>query len=192
MNTKNLYAFTLGREWKISLAELMAIFSPESYQSHNETIAIFQIVGYSHEQLQRKFLTIGGSIRLIELLGDSTAATFPTDVIEYIHHSKHTGKIDFALGAYGIEFRLSDIGLRIKQTLKDSGSSIRLVNQLNENINAASFKKEKLSRTGQEYNLIIMDGMSFIGRTLACQDIDSYAKRDTAKSRDMIIGMMPP
>jgi tRNA G10 N-methylase Trm11 len=105
---------------------------------------------------------------------------------------KGTGKIDFALGAYGIEYRLSDIGLRIKKTMQDAGSSIRLVNQKNENINAASYKKEKLSKTGQEYSIIEMSGECYLGRTLACQDIDAYAKRDTAKSRDMIIGMMPP
>ncbi|MBX9809143.1 hypothetical protein K2X92_02015 [Candidatus Gracilibacteria bacterium] len=192
MNTKNLYAFTLGREWKISLAELIAIFGQESYQSHSETIAIFQIIGYSNEQLQRKFLNIGGSIRLIELLGESSIASFPTDVIEILRASKSTGKIDFALGSYGAEFRLSDIGLRIKQTLKDTGISIRLANVKNENINAASFKKEKLSKTGYEFNLIVIEGMTYIGRTLSCQDIDAYAKRDTGKSRDMITGMMPP
>lgn len=76
--------------------------------------------------------------------------------------------------------------------MQDTGSSIRLANVKNENINAASFKKEKLSKTGHEYNLIIVGSDGYIGRTLACQDIDSYAKRDTAKSRDMIIGMMPP
>jgi tRNA G10 N-methylase Trm11 len=76
--------------------------------------------------------------------------------------------------------------------MQDSGSSIRLANVKNENINAASFKKEKLSKTGYEYNLIIVGSDGYIGRTLACQDIDAYAKRDTAKSRDMIIGMMPP
>jgi tRNA G10 N-methylase Trm11 len=82
--------------------------------------------------------------------------------------------------------------------MQDTGSSIRLTNVKNENINAASFKKEKLAKTGYEYNIICMDQVSskaqvyYIGRTLACQDIDSYAKRDTTKSRDMIIGMMPP
>ncbi len=191
-NTKNLYAFTLGREWKLSLAELMAIFGSESYQSHTEIVAIFQIVGYSNEQLQRKFLNIGGSIRLIEILGDSTPASFPTDVIECMRLSKGSGKIDFALGAYGAEFRLSDIGLRIKKTMQDEGASIRLANVKNENINAASFKKEKLSKTGHEYSLIVMWTDVYIGRTLACQDIDAYAKRDTAKSRDMITWMMPP
>lgn len=232
MNTKNLYAFTLGREWRVSLAELIAIFGIEAYQSHSEMMAIFQIIWYSREQLQRKFLNIGGSIRIIEILWNSSIATFPTDVIECLRNRKETHKIDFALGAYGTEFRLSDIGLRIKKTMQENGTSIRLVNGKNENINAASFKKEKLSKTGNEYNLIAArsdkisqkqeireredfskwaynwvsdreksfsdkDSRSFseifyIGRTLACQDIDSYAKRDTAKSRDMIIGMMPP
>jgi len=39
--------------------------------------------------------------------------------------------------------------------MQENGTSIRLVNGKNENINAASFKKEKLSKTGNEYNLIV-------------------------------------
>lgn len=66
------------------------------------------------------------------------------------------------------------------------------MNQKNENINAASFKKEKLAKTGNEYNLISGGEIKYIGKTLACQDIDAYAKRDTGKSRDMVVGMMPP
>lgn len=34
--------------------------------------------------------------------------------------------------------------------------------------------------------------MGYIGKTVACQDIDDYTRRDTAKSRDMEVGMMPP
>lgn len=61
-----------------------------------------------------------------------------------IEETQESGKITFALGAYGMEYRTSDIGLRIKKTLVEDGMSVRLVNTLNENINAASFKKEKL------------------------------------------------
>lgn len=32
----------------------------------------------------------------------------------------------------------------------------------------------------------------YLAITLSCQDIDAYAKRDTEKSRDMVVGMMPP
>ena len=32
----------------------------------------------------------------------------------------------------------------------------------------------------------------YLGLTIACQDIDSYARRDTSKARDMQVGMLPP
>ncbi len=192
MNTKNLYAFTLGREWKLSLAELIAVFWNDAYESHSESIAFFHIVGYSPEQLGRKFLTLWGSIRIIAILDHTTASSFPTDVISIIENGRHDGKIHFALGAYETEFRLSDIGLRIKKTLSERHISARLINGENLNINAASFKKEKLAKSGNEYNLIASNGIFLLGRTIACQDIDAYAARDTGKSRDMIVGMMPP
>lgn len=148
----SLFAFTLGREWKLSLAELFAVFGSDAYQTHTETIAIFQVVGYSDEQIQKRFMSIGGSIRVIKIIGETDEKRFPMDVIDHLRSNQ--GKGDFALGAYGMEFRLSDIGLRIKKTLQESGKSVRLVNQKNENINAASFKKEKLAKTGLEFNLI--------------------------------------
>ncbi|MFZ2255422.1 MAG: hypothetical protein WAW59_04495 [Patescibacteria group bacterium] len=155
-------------------------------------MAIFQIVGYSDEQLAKKFLTLGGQIRIIRILAETTPATFPTDVIAHILGTAHDGKITFALGAYGIEFRLSDIGLRIKKTLQERNYSVRLANTENQNINAASFKKAHLGKSGMEYSIISIDSMVYLGKTLACQDIDAYANRDTAKTRDMVVGMMPP
>jgi len=188
----SLYAFTLGREWRLSLAELFALWWEEAYQIHTEEVAIFQIVGYSDEQLAKKFLTLGWQIRIIRILAETTPATFPTDVIAHILDTAHDGKITFALGAYGIEFRLSDIGLRIKKTLQEKNYSVRLANTENQNINAASFKKAHLWKSGMEYSIISIDSMVYIGKTLACQDIDAYANRDTAKTRDMVVGMMPP
>ena len=75
------FAFTLGREWKLSLAELFAVWGEENYREHSETIAIFQIYGYSDEQIQKRFLTIGGSIRVMKIVGETDPKRFPTDVI---------------------------------------------------------------------------------------------------------------
>ena len=233
----SLYAFTLGREWKLSLAELFAVWGEEAYREHTETIAIFQILGYSDEQIQKRFLTIGGSIRVMKVIGESDPKRFPTDVIQEIQdaHSRHSEerriqelrkksldtsqvqydengkwwKITFALGAYGLDFQLSNIGLRIKKTLQERGYSARLVNTENENIVSAVFKRERLWKTGLELNLIAMTPLSkgewsqeprtknqeprtYLTITLACQDIDAYTRRDTGKSRDMVVGMMPP
>lgn len=95
---------------------------------------------------------------MIEILDETDDRRFPTDVIGWIKKdappSEEKKKITFALGAYGLEYRTSDIGLRIKKTLVEDGLSIRLVNIENKNLNAASFKKERLGKSHGEYNLI--------------------------------------
>jgi len=82
--------------------------------------------------------------------------------------------------------------MRMKKTLTDLGYSARVVNHEQKNINAASFKKERLAKSKHEYNLIKVGEKTYLGQTLACQDIDAYVKRDIGKDRDMIVGMMPP
>ena len=83
--------------------------------------------------------------------------------------------------------------MRMKKTLANNGIKSRLVNSENKNINSAAFKWEKLGKSKTEYNLLTTkEGESYIGVTLACQDIDDYARRDTGKQRDMIVGMLPP
>lgn len=74
----------------------------------------------------------------------------------------------------------------------EDGHGARIANIENKNINAAAFKKERLAKTLTEYNLLVGGEKTLLGVTLACQDIDAYAMRDTAKSRDMVVGMMPP
>ena len=95
----SLFGFTLGREWKLSLAELIAIFGEENYREHSEIIAIFEIHGWSDEQIVRRFLTIGGSIRVMKVTQETDPTKFPTDVINHIKSGKQNndGKITFAL-----------------------------------------------------------------------------------------------
>lgn len=183
------YAFSLGRESKLSLAELFALFGEEAFLSQSEDIAIFA-VAKSDSDIIAIFRNIWGSVRVMRIVSETDEKKFPTDVIHAIW--KPSGKYNFALWVYGGEYRLSDIWLRVKKTLQDMGVSARLVNIENKNIVSAVFKREKLGKTGSEYNLIHIDGMSYLAVTLACQDIDAYTKRDTGKNRDMVVGMMPP
>jgi tRNA G10 N-methylase Trm11 len=216
-SANTVYAFTLGREWKLSLAELIAIFGMESYREHTELLAIFEIRGWSDEQVVQRFLMIGGSIRVMKIISETDMKRFPTDVIAHIRErqshldekdieKKESRKITFALGSYGVDFPVSNIGLRIKKTLQEHGLSARLVNTENKNIVSAVFKRERLGRSETEYNMIVLssaqdrenekpidqDVRVFLATTLACQDIDAYTRRDTGKSRDMVVGMMPP
>ncbi|GAB0174209.1 MAG: TRM11 family methyltransferase [Candidatus Altimarinota bacterium] len=187
--TNNHYAFTLGREWKLSLAELFSIFGEKSYVCHNEQVTIFQLLD-KEKDIIANFRNIGGSIRVMKVLQETETKKFATDVIEHI--GKPEGKFHFALGVYGEDFEQNHVGLRIKKTLGEKGISARLINTENKNINAAGWKKERLGKSQSEYNLLKMGEKSYLTVTLACQDVDAYAKRDTEKSRDMVVGMMPP
>lgn len=54
----NLYAFTLGREWKLSLAELIAVFGAKAYQDHSEEITIFEIISMTESSIIDIFATL--------------------------------------------------------------------------------------------------------------------------------------
>jgi hypothetical protein len=194
------YAFTLGRESKLSLAELFAIFGEDTYDTHTDTIAIFSLP-YDDSAIATMFRSIGGSIRVMRVVGETDEKRFPTDVIREVLESRSqepkstnppSSKLHFALGAYDLDCRLSDIGLRMKKTLGESGISARLINTENKNIISAVWKREKLGRSKSEYNIVRMHDRDLLTVTIACQDIDAYASRDTGKARDMVVGMMPP
>ncbi len=123
-----LYAFTLGRESRLSLAELVALFGRSSYQSHTDEVALFSL-DIPRESMRKIFLQIGGSIRVIEILGETSRERFPTDALSYLRSHHTDGKNTFALGSVGAEMQLQSMGLRIKKTLTEKNISARLINQ---------------------------------------------------------------
>lgn len=183
----SLFAFILGREYKLSLAELIHIFGQQNLRDFNEEIAIFEL-----EKLDSKaILMLGGTTRIIQIMSETTPESFATDAIGILSKKEKNSKFSFALAAFGLKFPLADAGMRIKKTLAKN-FSVRLLNAKNENIHSAVFKREKLAKTGTEISLIHIAEKNYLGFSLACQDIDAYSRRDTAKNRDMVTGMMPP
>lgn len=183
----SLFAFILGREYKLSLAELIHVFGQQNLRDFNEEIAIFEL-----EKLDSKaILTLGGTTRIIQIMSETTPESFATDAFEILSKKEKNSKFSFALAAFGLRFPLADAGMRIKKTLTKN-FSVRLLNAKNENIHSAVFKREKLAKTGTEISLIHIAEKNYLGFSLACQDIDAYSRRDTAKNRDMVTGMMPP
>ena len=104
-----------------------------------------------------------------------------------------TNKVPFAIAGYGEQMDNFATGLRIKKFLKPcEDKSFRLVNKEPKNINSAVYKKERLSESNTELNLVKAGRYSYIGVTIAYQDVDAYAARDMDKTRDMGVGMLPP
>ncbi len=81
---KVIIAYILGREWKLSLAELVSLFGNEALEIASEQIAAFSLSMKTKESLIKNFQNVGGSVRMIEIYRESDGEKFHTDVIETI------------------------------------------------------------------------------------------------------------
>lgn len=103
------FAFSLGRENKLSLAELISLFGNDAYIEHTDEIALFGL-HLSDSEIQSLFRSIGGSVRVMRLLDETDGKKFPTDVISAIESARKkqsqkitpsgqevSGKVTFAL-----------------------------------------------------------------------------------------------
>ena len=157
----SLFAFILGREYKLSLAELIHVFGQSNLRDFNEEIAIFEF-----EKLDSKaILALGGTTRIIQIVRETTLESFATDAIEILSQKEKNSKVSFALASFGAKCPLADVGMRVKKTLAKN-FSVRLLNVKNENIHSAVFKREKLAKTGTEISLIHIAEKNYLGRKI--------------------------
>lgn len=185
----------LGRQDKLGLAELSAQVGGANIQPHgNGFVELTEPLDNPDE--------FGGIVRLVEPL-----ETLPTlqwhellqtvEEIIYRTSAEESGKINLAIqiGTLKVPFRKyqADV-LRLKKRLKQSGYSIRIVMPKNGTINAAQVKASKLAAPGNYEIIPVQTGdMTAVTRTVWCQDIDAYAKRDYDRPmRDGFVGMLPP
>ena len=136
----------------------------------------------------------GGSIRLLRLEKKIAPKTFSEEAFSIIETRavQKASKFSFALASFSGKLPLSRTSLQMKKGLQAKGLSVRSLNQTDENINAAAFKKEKLSETLGEVGFLKMNDAVYVTTTLLCQDVDVFAERDLGKNRDMVVGMLPP
>lgn len=137
---------------------------------------------------------MGGIIKVIKILDEvKDAPDFMTAAKDYLSQVDRTNKVPFAIAAYGEKLDNFAAGLRIKKFLKScEDKSFRLVNKEPKNINSAVYKKEHLAESNTEVNYLKIGKVSYMGTTIAYQDVDAYAARDMDKTRDMGVGMLPP
>ncbi|MDD2917213.1 MAG: hypothetical protein PHH70_05195 [Candidatus Gracilibacteria bacterium] len=187
-----MFVFILGREFRLSLAEIYSLFPGAIFEFANEQIAILS--GVSEGEVCAHFAHMGGTIKVIKILDEvKDAPDFMTAAKEYLFEVERTNKVPFAVAAYGEKLDNFATGLRIKKFLKScEDKSFRLVNKEPKNINSAVYKKEHLAESNTEMNYIKAGKISYMGITIAYQDVDAYAARDMDKTRDMGVGMLPP
>ena len=172
------YLVVLGREPKLSLAELEALFGAKNVKPLGKQVVL----------VEAKSLTIsrlGGAIKAGEVISGSVQ-----DYLAALPEGKITlGFSDYSKGASAK--KSWQFALKQKNLLKRHGRNVRLVPNTDAIISSATAHHNQL---GEKLNHIeIMQFGDFYASSIGTQNITAYAKRDQQRpARDAFVGMLPP
>ncbi len=187
----------LGRQPKISLAELEALYGAESITPVGDYAALIHIDAPLPQD------RLGGSMKTGKLL----ARLENTDLAGAFHYLQKTipnhlehvpeGKLQFGLSAYDFEASAKTIlknMLSLKKIIKNCGRSVRIIENKKPALEAAQVLYNKLTGPLGWELLLIKDGADcLLAQTTGVQNIDDYSKRDFERpKRDAYVGMLPP
>jgi tRNA (guanine10-N2)-dimethyltransferase len=109
------------------------------------------------------------------------------------------GKVTLGISAYGFNVSARDIqktGIILKQKLKLSGVSLRLIPNTEAALNTATSHHNRLGLAENKKELLVVrarDGKIIIAESIGSQNITAYALRDQKRpKRDAFVGMLPP
>jgi len=189
------YAFILGRKWKLSVAELIAVFGDENIEVNKDVL----IKGFDKPlvDVQKIQDSLGGVIKICEIIDESTLLSGIQDrILDYLS-GLPTGKLIFAVNVYnlppGNENFLKKLLINIKKGLKGHEGKVRFLNKPNENIKSVVIYEERLDEKGTDLSVIFSNGKYLIAKTVSVQNFMDYSIRDYERpARDTKSGMLPP
>jgi tRNA G10 N-methylase Trm11 len=192
-----MYIAILGRQPALGMAELEAVYGAPNTRWFSDQAAIVETDTFSIDRL-------GGTQKagqvVAELRGDWRQVSMKI-VQEYSQlWAKHEGKITLGISAYGFSSTSSrDIqktGIVLKQKLKNSGISLRLIPNPEVALNTATSHHNKLGLSSNKVELLVVrnrDGKVIVAESTGTQNITAYTKRDQNRpKRDAFVGMLPP
>lgn len=187
-----------GRQYKISNAELESLFGSDNIKPISNYATIVNV----DDPLPQNRL--GGTIKSGTILKTNKKQNLD-QAYEYIYENISNlanefvpnGKIQLGISIYGFKVSKKVIlnrNLKIKKILKNTGRSVRVIENKNEYLETAKVLHNKLHLSNGLEILIIKYGENvLIAKTTGIQDIDSYSKRDQNRPmRDAKVGMLPP
>jgi tRNA G10 N-methylase Trm11 len=202
------YALLLGSHPLISFLEILNILTAEkiphgSFEKVGEILIIPMTI--SDAKLEKLQDTLGGTIKIIEIVDDYRGTIFQLDKIltkENLltnYFAQSSSKINFGISVYTTKSLvyaeinwLRNFAYQLKRRFKDS-HSIRYVDEKNFELSSVMVANNKLVETGAEIVIIKQEKNFLVGRTRTVQDFRSYAQRDMEKpSPNPKSGMLPP
>lgn len=182
-----MFAFELWREFKLSIAEIYALFPEIKVVFYHPSILVVENI--SADTLLQNAKKLGWTIKIMEVkevFGDNY------EILDENIDWNYEGKFHYAISAFWEKKNLKEYLKVSKEVIKAHGFNPRFVNGDFKNISSVAIIKEALVKKGTDFNFIYGDDRVFFGRTIWVQDIYGYSNRDYGKERDMNIGMLPP
>lgn len=189
-----IYAFILGKNPTLSIAEIFSVLKRESFVFVILSISGNALVIKTEKPIDKPqyFLnTLGGTIKMVEVFVESNREDVIGPILGFASNSFNDSKFVFGISSYGTSF--SRLGFEIKKKLKDIGINSRFVKGKWKDLSAPEIKNNKILTHGADFVLIQNNNKIFIGRTIAIQDYESYSYRDYSRPRrNAKSGMLPP
>jgi tRNA G10 N-methylase Trm11 len=177
----NIFGFQLWREYKLSIAEIFAVF-PEGKTVYFDT-EILLLQNLEKTKILEKASHLWGIIKIIEIVDKK-------NLLETALH--HEWKFKYGISIFWKKENLKKILIEQKKELKNNNISSRFINKDFKNLSSAQILWEKLDKSWTDYSYIINWDSKYFWKTIWIQNIEEYSKRDYSKDRDMQVWMLPP
>jgi len=184
-----MFAFELWREFKLSIAEILAVFPNGNTVFCDENILVLNWI--EKEEILKKANNLGGTIKIVEIINKNE--NLELLLSENLIPEWFEWKFSYAINIYWQKKQSLKELLKIsKEIIKKSWFNPRFVNKDFKNISSTIIIKEALIKKQTDINIINVEDYFYIWRTIFVQNIYAYSNRDYWKETDMNIWMLPP
>ncbi|RJR31206.1 hypothetical protein C4569_03185 [Candidatus Parcubacteria bacterium] len=183
------YFFVLGRNQKLSAAEIKAVLSGDFTNGEGFLILETDKKIAAMEVLNR----LGGSIKIGQVFSRSINEN---EIMGQILKGKGVKgkKLFFGFSLYGkIDTKIDKLAIGIKKKLKDMGFLSRWVTSKEKQLSSVIVEKNRLLKQGAEILIAKDEENIYVAKTLEVQEFEKYSKRDFGRpQRDLLSGTLPP
>lgn len=173
------YAFILGRNPQLSVAEIKAILPTSSVI--NQTDSFFILDAQKEFDCINLLDRLGGTIKIGRVLAGKIDKNLMIEILKKNHSGR---KLNFGLSYY--QCPPDKKGLELKQALKQAEISSRLVTSKDQALSSVVVKKNKV------FEFLILEN-KWLAQTCAVQEFEKYSQRDFGRpARDTKSGTLPP
>lgn len=188
----------LGRQPEIGIAELERLYGADNVRWLSSMSAVIKTDDFDFERL-------GGSQKSGRVVMDLNRGNWHSISQQVVRHyqtqwSNLDHKITLGISAYGFDElsarEVQKTGIIVKQKLKSTGTSLRLLPNQESALNSATSHHNKLGLSSNKVELLITrasDGSVVVAESIGAQNITALAARDQGRpKRDAFVGMLPP